>query len=80
MAEMATAMLQDLSEPAPEPVPVPVQEMPEPLVESSLPSELPVGMPLPVDFAFDPDQPVAGPSRPPLVHSSLRQGGGRSSA
>jgi hypothetical protein len=67
-------------------VPVPlVQEMPEPLVESFLPSELQVGMPqpsVPIDLAFDPDQPVAGPSRPLLVRrrSSLRQGGGRSSA
>jgi hypothetical protein len=79
MAEMAAAMLS-------EPVPVPlVQEMPEPLVESFLPSELPVGMPqpsVPIDPAFDPDQSVAGPSRPLLVRrrSSLRQGGGRSSA
>jgi hypothetical protein len=87
MAEMAAAMMTGLSEPVPELAPPPLgQGMPEPLLESFLPSEpVPLSMPqpsIPVDVTFGLDQPVAGPSRPPLVRrrSSLRQGGGRTSS
>jgi hypothetical protein len=85
LAPVVATMMEGPSEPVPEPAPPPlVQEMPEALVESFLPLEsMPLGFPqpsVPIDAAFDPDQPVAGPSRHQLVRrrSSLKQNGRRS--
>jgi hypothetical protein len=65
-------------DPVAEPAP-PLLGMPEPFAESFAPTE-PMAMPEPA-VPLDPDQPIAGPSRPLMRRrSSLRQNGGRSSA
>ena len=84
MGELVGAMMvgsppEPIANPAEPPLPL---GMPEPFVESFVPTEpMTPGMPESAP-PLDPDQPVAGPSRRPLVRrrSSLKQNGGRSSA
>lgn len=90
MAEMIATMMAGQPEPGMMPHPEFAQpplapEMPQITIQSFPPAEsMLVGMPQPVvlpEPMLDPDQPVAGQSRPPLLRrrSSLRQNMGRSS-
>lgn len=84
MGEIAAAMMVGSPEIVTESAQPPLEPgMPEPFLESFVPTEpVPMGLGMPEPAVLlDPNQLIAGPSRPLLRRrSSLRQNGGRSSA